>query len=196
MGGVAKAASRNCTLFALNTMTLAMEMPVVTEPIQSWTGEWMLAEIPPRFTDDVESRLQAMGCRVYTPRQQAWAVRHGNRQLVSRPLFPGYVAACLPNISLRLAVRYCHHVYDVIYIHHQQRFIEQMTVVQEMLRSGGVESYPGLVEGARVRVIAGPLQGKEGYLETRGNHDRFAIRLEILGQSVSTEIDAALLEAI
>jgi hypothetical protein len=58
--------------------------------------------------------------------------------------------------------------------------------------------YPELREGGRVRVRADAFMGREGTLENRrirGGKEVFTVRLEIMGQSIPTDIDPAILEA-
>ena len=45
-------------------------------------------------------------------------------------------------------------------------------------------------------LCSGPLKGIEGRLIRRKNIDRLVLQVHVLGQAVSTEIDAALLEVI
>jgi len=48
---------------------------------------------------------------------------------------------------------------------------------------------PEIVEGQKVKVIAGALQGLSGIVTKRKNTAIVSVNLELLGQSVSTEID-------
>jgi transcription antitermination factor NusG len=58
------------------------------------------------------------------------------------------------------------------------------------------DPWPYMKEGARVRVTAGPLIGMEGFVVERKNECRLVVSVDLLGRSVSTEIDAASLEPL
>ncbi len=57
-----------------------------------------------------------------------------------------------------------------------------------------VEPHPFLKVGDRVRVKSGPLAGFEGILVRKKNQCRLVLSVELLQQSVSTEVDARIVE--
>lgn len=59
-----------------------------------------------------------------------------------------------------------------------------------------VDPYPYLGEGNRVYVRSGPLKGIEGFIVRKNKHTRLVISLDLLFQSISVEIDEALVEKV
>jgi transcription antitermination factor NusG len=59
-----------------------------------------------------------------------------------------------------------------------------------------IDPYPYLGEGDRVYVRSGPMKGVEGFIVRKNKHTRLVISLDLLFQSVSVEIDEALVEKI
>jgi transcription antitermination factor NusG len=57
-------------------------------------------------------------------------------------------------------------------------------------------AYPALHKGVRVEVTGGPLRGLQGVVEERGKRDRIVLQVLMLGQAVSVEIEASLLQVI
>ena len=49
----------------------------------------------------------------------------------------------------------------------------------------------GLREGMSVEVVSGPLRGVVGRLVRKGAHARLVLAVDLIGQAVSVEIDAA-----
>jgi transcription antitermination factor NusG len=50
---------------------------------------------------------------------------------------------------------------------------------------------PHMKEGMRVEVVHGPLKGVAGRLVRKGDHARLFLSVDVIGQGVSLEIDAA-----
>jgi transcription antitermination factor NusG len=58
------------------------------------------------------------------------------------------------------------------------------------------EPYTDLVEGQRVRIKSGSMQGVEGCLVRKSNHLRFILTVQLIHRHVSLEVDASTLEPI
>ena len=56
--------------------------------------------------------------------------------------------------------------------------------------------FDGLVEGRRVRVRSGPLQGLEGYLVRKRNEWRFVIKVQLINRHAAVEVDTSALELL
>ncbi len=59
-----------------------------------------------------------------------------------------------------------------------------------------IEPHPFLAKGDRVRVVTGPLAGLIGVVLIKGNGLRFIVTLDVIGKSVSLDIDGSALERI
>lgn len=67
---------------------------------------------------------------------------------------------------------------------------EEISSLRRMLWSGnGCKGHPGLVRGAKVRVVGGPLRGLVGELVRMKSEDRLVCSVQLLSRSVSSEID-------
>jgi transcription antitermination factor NusG len=58
------------------------------------------------------------------------------------------------------------------------------------------EPYAELIEGQRVRIKSGPMQGVEGWLVRKSNGWRFVLTVQLIHHQVAVEVDASTLEPI
>ena len=56
--------------------------------------------------------------------------------------------------------------------------------------------FAGLVEGSRVRLRSGPLQGLEGFLVRKSKEWRFVIRVQLINRHAAIEVEASALEIL
>jgi transcriptional antiterminator RfaH len=122
---------------------------------------------------------------------------YGHRKAeVDVPLFPGYVFlrgspddAYASDRAGRLA--------QIIPVADQERVNEELRNIWFALaNSAQLSQYPYLRRGVRVEVRAGPFRGLRGIIDDMGRRDRLILQVEILGRSVSLEVDASLLDVI
>jgi transcription antitermination factor NusG len=70
----------------------------------------------------------------------------------------------------------------------------------EFLRSSILEKkaepYADLIEGERVRIKSGPMQGVEGWLVRKSSGWRFVLTVQLIHHQVAVEVDASMLESI
>ena len=70
----------------------------------------------------------------------------------------------------------------------------------EFLRSSILEKkaepYADLIEGERVRIKSGPMQGVEGWLVRKSSGWRFVLTVQLIHHQVAVEVDASMLEPI
>jgi transcription antitermination factor NusG len=70
----------------------------------------------------------------------------------------------------------------------------------EFLRSSILEKkaepYADLIEGQRVRIKSGPMQGVEGWLVRKSSGWRFILTVQLIHHQVAVEVDASTLEPI
>jgi transcription antitermination factor NusG len=159
---------------------------------------WYAVQTCANHEKRVRQQLDLRVVETYLPVYES--VRHWKDRRVRRdlPLFPGYLFVRLP-LSDRLQVLQTPSVVRIVEFGGQAAALPDQEI--ETLRRGltrelGIEPYPYLKVGRRVRVRMGPLQGLEGILVRRKNRSRFVISLDLIMRSVAVEIDVAELEPI
>jgi transcription antitermination factor NusG len=109
------------------------------------------------------------------------------------PLFPNYVFARIANTpEIRVRVLRSSGVVRILGAGNSIEPIPdgEIDAIRRMLASGRqCLGHPGLLPGTKVEVVAGPLKGVEGTLVKFRNDTRLQCSIEMLGRSVSVEID-------
>ena len=120
----------------------------------------------------------------------------GKTVVFRKPLFPGYVFLRLKPEQKQLA-RQNEHVANLLEVLDQQTFQTQLDDILLALESKlGVRLAPAIGEGMHVRIKTGPLQGIEGWVETRYGMTTVLLRLDFINQAAAVKIDADNLEQI
>jgi transcription antitermination factor NusG len=71
-----------------------------------------------------------------------------------------------------------------------------MELLRRIIACKTIEPHPLLTKGDKVRVVTGPLAGVIGVVLNKGNGLRFIVTLDMIGKSVSLQVDASALELI
>ena len=119
----------------------------------------------------------------------------GRRKLKSElPLFPGYLFL-KGTAHDAFSVDRTRRIVRIITVFDQQRLDSELQSLTLALAADKTfDPHPFLVVGTRVMVKSGPMRGVHGIIESRGNLHRLVLQVEILGQAVSMEIEAGLVE--
>jgi len=167
----------------------------VSEPVR-----WYAIHTRSRFEKVVAAHLSAKAVENYLPSFEEVHQWRDRKKKVEMPAFPGYVfarfadggAARLKVLKTPGAVRILGGEDGIEAVPDRE-----IDAIRRLFRSSApCFSHPFLREGAWVRVRRGPLQGLEGLLVRAKNRDRLVLSIDLLSQSVATEIDASDVEVI
>ena len=118
----------------------------------------------------------------------------GKTVVFRKPFFPGYVFLELEQ-RWRDLVRQNEHVANLLEVFDQELFERQLKDILLALETSlGVRLAPAIGEGMRVRIRSGPLQGVEGWVESRYGMAIVLLRLDFIGQAAAVKMDAEALE--
>lgn len=140
--------------------------------------------------------LLARGIEHYLPVQPT--VRYYGRRKMTRefPVFPGYLFLKGTLDEAYTADR-TKRVAKIIPVADQQRLELELAQIRLALSAGvALTPYSKLVKGTMVEVCNGPLRGMIGEVEDQLHPDRLILRVKTLGQAVSLNIEAALIEPV
>jgi transcription antitermination factor NusG len=146
----------------------------------------------------VHRAIEGAGLGGYLPLRRVLSQWKDRRQWVRKPLFPGYLFVEAAEERL-WTVRAVRGVVCVVGDGERPTPVPaaQVESVRRMLEDAvTADPWPYMVAGARVRVVAGPLIGLEGFVVERKNRCHLVVSVDLLGQSVSTEIEASRLEPV
>jgi transcriptional antiterminator RfaH len=154
---------------------------------------WVVVHTRPRCEKKIQSAARMQGYVVYLPLHSR-THRYGARvRTFESPLFPGYIFCLADQAGVRWLKqnRYSAHCLEVA---NQPQLVDQLRQLQVALHSGLLtEAMPYLEAGRRVRVQAGPLRGLEGLIIRVKGQTRMVLNVDMIRESVSVEVDSALL---
>ncbi len=155
----------------------------------AWFAVWTRS----RHEATVLSQLEDKRIEAFLPTITRWSRWKDRKKRVDWPLFPGY---CFTRIdpAESLSVLKCSGVVSLVCFEGQPAPISDLeieslrTLVASELR---YDPCPMIHEGMRVEVLWGPLRGVIGRLVRKGAHARLVLSVDLIGQGVSVEVDAA-----
>ncbi len=145
--------------------------------------------------DLVHDLLAGRGFETFLPKINVWSRRAGQRRLVRRPMFPGYLfLRHAMDRDAYIEVRKARGLVTVLGEKWDRLAVVpdgEIESVRALSRSDLPSmSYPYLRGGMRVRIARGPLLGVEGILERRNEEKGLLVlSVELLGRSVAVEVD-------
>jgi transcription antitermination factor NusG len=108
-------------------------------------------------------------------------------------MFPGYCFARIDHAQ-RLPVLKCSGVVNIISFNGEIAPIPDQEIegIRRLVETDlQFDPCPLIREGMLVEVVHGPLRGVVGRLVRKGAHARLVLAVELIGQGVSVEVDAA-----
>jgi len=159
-------------------------------------GQWFVIHTKTRQEKVFEQTLGAMNIACFLPlvSKVCYYGRRQNRTQV--PLFPGYVFL-RGELDDAYSADRTKRVVRIIRVVDQQRIHRELWSLYLALTQDDapLDPFPYLKEGIWAEVRSGPFQGLQGVIEKRDCRDnRILLQIETLGQAMSLEIDASLIE--
>lgn len=174
-----------------------MVLPVI-EPSRERKASWYALYTKSRHEKLVHQELQRKGIESFLPLRHLKRRWSDRTQEIEEPLFKGYlfVRTDLKNrfdiLNTRGSVKFVGFNSGPVSV--PEKDLEAVKCfVRERI---SIDPFPYLAQGDRVYVRSGPLKGIEGLIARKDRHSRLVISLDMLFQSVSVEIDEALIEKI
>ena len=156
-------------------------------------GQWFAVWTRSRHEAAVLHQLEQKRIEAFLPTCPRWSRWKDRKKKIEWPLFPGY---CFTRIdpAAALSVLSCTGVVSLVSSAGRPLPIPAgeidaiRTLVASELR---YDPCPFIQEGARVEVAWGPLRGVVGRLVRKGARARLVLAVDLIGQAVSVEVDAA-----
>ena len=160
------------------------------------SGAWHVLHTRSRQEKALAEDLAAMGVGCFLPLVRQVKFHGGRKVIVELPLFPGYVFLRGAAEDAYRADR-TRRVAQILKVKDQERIDWELRNLHLALsQDAPLAAFTALRKGVRVEVTGGPLRGLQGVVEERGARDRIVLQVLMLGQAVSVEIEASLLEVI
>jgi len=159
----------------------------------SASPEWYAIWTRSRHEQVVRDQLEQKGVEAFLPTLPKWSRWKDRKKKIDWPLFPGYCFARF-DLSERLPVLKCSGVVSIISFDGEIAPIpeQEITGIRRLVESElQYDPCPLIREGMMVEVTNGPLKGVIGRLIRKGAHARLILAVDLIGQAVSVEVDAA-----
>jgi transcription antitermination factor NusG len=156
-------------------------------------ANWFAVSTRSRHEKFVRDQLDRKAVNVFLPTIGRWSRWKDRKKKIDWPLFPGY---CFARFTLddRLAILKCEGVVRIVGIDGAPSPIPEIEIdsIRQLVESElSYDPCPLIKEGDMVEVRHGPLRGVVGRLVRKGSHARLVLSVDLIGQAVSVEVDAA-----
>lgn len=159
-------------------------------------GDWFVLRTRSRQEKILAADLRAKGIGHFLPLMRVERLYCNRRITVEIPLFVGYLFL-RGNFDDTYFADRTGRVAQIIQVTDQRRLDHELTNLAHVLGlNAKVDAYPYLKRGVRVEVRSGPLRGIQGLVEDRTRRHRLILQVDALGQAVSVEVDAAIVELV
>jgi transcription antitermination factor NusG len=156
---------------------------------ERWYALWTRS----RHEQVVREQLEQKQIEAFLPTVTKWSRWKDRKKKIDWPLFPGYCFARF-NAKERLPILKCTGVVNIISVEGEPAPIPEHEIVgiRQLVDSDlAYDPCPLIKEGAMVEVMHGPLRGVIGRLVRKNEKARLVLSVDLIGQAVSVEVDAA-----
>ena len=155
----------------------------------AWYAIWTRS----RHEQVVREQLERKQVEAFLPTVTRWSRWKDRKKQIAWPLFPGY---CFARFDPRdkLSILTCTGVVNIISFQSELAPIPESEIsgIRQLVESDlAYDPCPMIHEGDLVEVKHGPLKGVMGRLVRKGAHARLVLSVDLIGQAVSVEVDAA-----
>jgi transcription antitermination factor NusG len=155
----------------------------------NWYAIWTRS----RHEQVVRAQVERKSFETFLPTIPRWSRWKDRKKKIDWPLFPGYCFARF-NEAESLAILKCTGVVNIVSFEGKPAPIPEHEVdgIRRLVESDlQYDPCPLVREGMMVEVIHGVLEGVVGRLIRKGAHARLVLSVDLIGQAVSVEVDAA-----
>ena len=154
-----------------------------------WFALWTRS----RHEQVVREQLAQKHVDAFLPTITRWSRWKDRKKKIDWPLFPGYCFARF-NPRDRLPILKCTGVVSIISFEGEPSPIPEHEIdgIRRLIESElAYDPCPMIHEGMMVEVMHGPLKGVVGRLLRKNEKARLVLSVDLIGQAVSVEVDAA-----
>ena len=155
--------------------------------------QWYAIWTRSRHEQVVREQLERKGVEAFLPTITRWSRWKDRKKKIDWPLLPGYCVARFDSRE-RLPILKCTGVVNIVSFDSEIVPIPDFEIdgIRRLVESElQFDPCPLIREGMMVEVIHGPLKGVVGRLLRKGAHARLVLAVDLIGQAVSVEVDAA-----
>jgi transcription antitermination factor NusG len=155
----------------------------------NWYALWTRS----RHEQVVREQLERKSVEVFLPTIRKWSRWKDRKKQIDWPLFPGYCFARFdPHDTLPILK--CTGVVSIVSFEGEPAAVpeHELDGIRRLIDTDlAFDPVPLIKEGTMVEVVHGPLKGVVGRLVQKKEKARLVLSVDLIGQGVSVEIDAA-----
>jgi len=155
--------------------------------------QWFALWTRSRHEQVVRDQLGQKRIEAFLPTVTKWSRWKDRKKKIDWPLFPGYCFARF-NVRERLPILKCTGVVNIVSFEGEPAPIPEHEIdgIRQLVESElAFDPCPMIREGMLVEVMHGPLKGVVGRLVRKNDKARLVLSVDLIGQAVSVEVDAA-----
>ena len=159
------------------------------DSLAGWFAIWTKS----RHEQIVRTQLEQKSIPAFLPTVARWSRWKDRKKKIDWPLFPGYCFARFDPRE-RLQVLKCGGVVNIVSVDGEPALIPDYEIlgIRQLVESDlAFDPCPLIREGMMVEVAHGPLKGVVGRLTRKNEKARLVLSVDLIGQAVSVEVDAA-----
>ena len=167
-------------------------------PDEATPARWYAVWTRSRHEQVVRAQLDDRQVPAFLPTLTKWSRWKDRRKQIDVPLFPGYVFARF-DPEHRLQVLKCSGVVSIVSVNGTPAPVpdEEIESIRTLVTSTlPFDPCPTIRTGTMVEVVHGPLKGVVGRLTRKGTQSRLILAVNLIGQGVSVQVDAADVQAL
>ena len=164
-------------------------MSAVVKDDVAWYAIWTRS----RHEQVVREQISRKQYDAFLPTIPKWSRWKDRKKKIDWPLFPGYCFAKFDPAEA-LAILKCTGVVNIVSFEGRPAPIPEHEIesIRTLISSDlQYDPCPLIKEGMMVEVVHGALKGVVGRLIRKGAHARLILTVDLIGQGVSVEVDAA-----
>ena len=168
--------------------------PQPAVPAGDGLAGWFAVWTKSRHEQVVRTQLEQKAIEAFLPTVPKWSRWKDRKKKIDWPLFPGYCFARFDSRQQRLDVLKCGGVVNIISVEGEPAPIPEYEIhaIRQLVESDlAYDPCPLIREGMMVEVTHGPLKGVVGRLSRKNDKARLVLSVDLIGQAVSVEVDAA-----
>lgn len=177
----------------MNHMTPVVATTGVVQQATDNDVHWFALWTRSRHEQVVREQLERKRVDVFLPTVTKWSRWKDRKKKIDWPLFPGYCFARF-NVTERLPILKCPGIVSIISFQGEPAPIPEHEIegIRQLVESDlALDPCPMIREGMMVEVTHGPLKGVVGRLVRKNEKARLVLSVDLIGQAVSVEVDAA-----
>lgn len=157
---------------------------------------WLVCHTRPRCEKKFAALMAAEKFPHYLPLVTSVRKYREQTKRFTKPLFPGYVFACVPD-ERKARIFQQDLLARAIPVPDEARFLRQLEDVQAIVASGyELTVLPLLTRGRRVKIVGGPLHGLEGFVDDPSNPRGVVLSVDVLQQGLLVKLPAENLQVL